>query len=424
MTNNQFPKILVLNAQSIYKNNATGITLRSILREIPEENLMELYRDNTRELVAERFDFESIQIPAKDMPVNYFVRKMMRLSNDYEKDISTMPSTVDTDSYKHIQRRTKMISLFKGLIESTFVCVDKELDEKIKNFGPDIIYTLGASEFILSWAIKLQKKYNTGIVLHYMDNWRETQYTFGKCNQILKKIQDKKLSYLEKKMRYGMTISQAMADAYHQKYGASYLPLMNVAQKMTINERISEEVVFVYAGGLHLGRDCCIKKIANQLEKIANCGANVKLIVYTALKYRGLLADSPFIELRDPVKHEEIERVYELADVLIHVESDNEVLINFTKYSMSTKISEYMMSGRPILCYAPSELASSKYISKHHAGICVDNERDLESSIKMLMEERNRKNMGDNGRKCAEKYHSVEFLRTTIGTVFCERVIK
>lgn len=422
--NEHFPKILVLNAQCIYKNNATGITLRSIIREIPDGKLLELYRDNTTDMVEERFNFSSIQIPAKDMPINYIIRKIMGLSNDYENSKAQISKNIDDNSSKNISNRKRFVLFFKALLESSYIHIDKELDRKIKEFKPDVIYTLGASEYVLTWAVKLQKKYKTRVVLHYMDNWRETQYGFGKCGLLLKKMQDKKISYLESKMRYGLTISEAMADAYHQKYGSSYLTLMNVAQNMDIFEKNSEEVIFIYAGGLHLGRDSCIKKIASILEEKASYGLNVKLIVYTDPQYWCLFDDSPFVEVREPVKHEEIDSVYNLADVLIHAESDSEEYIDFTKYSMSTKISEYMMSGKPILCYAPKCLASAKYIAKYHAGVCVDNENDLRTGIDILMNKNNRNKFGDNGRKCAGINHSIEHLRTTINTVFCEGTYK
>lgn len=41
----KYPNILILNNQSIYNCNATGITLRNILSGWPAENLCELHMD-------------------------------------------------------------------------------------------------------------------------------------------------------------------------------------------------------------------------------------------------------------------------------------------------------------------------------------------------------------------------------------------
>ena len=45
----KYPNILILNNQSIYNCNATGITLRNILSGWPAENLCELHMDSRRE---------------------------------------------------------------------------------------------------------------------------------------------------------------------------------------------------------------------------------------------------------------------------------------------------------------------------------------------------------------------------------------
>ena len=42
----EYPKILIINGQSVNKNNATGITLRSVVSSIPLDNMMEICLDD------------------------------------------------------------------------------------------------------------------------------------------------------------------------------------------------------------------------------------------------------------------------------------------------------------------------------------------------------------------------------------------
>ena len=41
----KYPRVLIVNAQSIYKKNATGITLQSIWSEWDADCLLEIYSD-------------------------------------------------------------------------------------------------------------------------------------------------------------------------------------------------------------------------------------------------------------------------------------------------------------------------------------------------------------------------------------------
>jgi len=51
---------------------------------------------------------------------------------------------------------------------------------------------------------------------------------------------------------------------------------------------------------------------------------------------------------------------------------------------MSTKISEYMASGKPILLFAPTELALSEYIINNNCGIACSNTSELLEAVKRL----------------------------------------
>jgi glycosyltransferase involved in cell wall biosynthesis len=57
--------------------------------------------------------------------------------------------------------------------------------------------------------------------------------------------------------------------------------------------------------------------------------------------------------------------------VLLHVEAFDDTVRAYTRLSLSTKIPQYMSSGRPILAYGPGELASCRYIADCDCGRVV-----------------------------------------------------
>ena len=60
------------------------------------------------------------------------------------------------------------------------------------------------------------------------------------------------------------------------------------------------------------------------------------------------------------------------ADILLHVESNDLQYRSLTRLSVSTKIPEYLISGRLLLAFGPAEVASIKLLSDHNVGCVID----------------------------------------------------
>ena len=65
-------------------------------------------------------------------------------------------------------------------------------------------------------------------------------------------------------------------------------------------------------------------------------------------------------------------REVEVADVLVHVESDDPEVLQNTRLSVSTKIPEYLSSGRLVLGFGPLNVASLALLKKYSLGVVVD----------------------------------------------------
>lgn len=410
----QFGRVLVVNSQSIYKDNATGITMRSILSHIPSENVMELYRYEPNNRASDKFNIRSIQIPPQSMPFNYYLRKMLRLDNYREKNsIAITSCEIGIDySLKDIAK-----IYIKAAAENSFLAPPREFLNIIDEFRPTCIYTLGGSLFIGKWVLFLSKRYSIPIVVHYMDNWRETAYTQDRRLFRLHKKIDKQLDEMESRMSYGMVISDYMGEAYTKKYHKKYLSLMNTVCVEHIPYTSSNKIRIVYAGGLHLGRDKILRDVAECVDK----RKDYTLYIYTSNNDKKAYCSEFFglnVIFKDYVPHEKINEVYKDSDVLIHIESFDPKTVEYTKYSMSTKVPEYMAAGRPIICYAPNCLAAYKYIKKNGVGISVSAPDELSLALDKLKDLPIRLQFGKQGEKTVKLYHSESKLKNVLKEVF------
>lgn len=403
-------RILIVNGQTMNKANATGITLRSIVRQIPIENVLEVFRYQPENTASDAINIRRIQIPPKSMPVNYFSRKLMRLDNYREKTQNGQQNgaTVNTISKKGYLKLG-----LKAMIEQSPIIADREFLRQIDGFSPNVVYTMGGDFYVHKWALYFAKRYDIPIVMHYMDNWRETSYTNGKCVLWIKRMLDRQLEKIEARMDCGLVISQAMADAYQAKYHHEYKALMNTVPQLKISSIAHSTLNFVYAGGLHVGRHKSLHILAEFACKIES----VRVIVYTSVNDRNMyeaLYPNDNVIFKSYVPHERMNEVFEEADVMLHIESFDERVIEFTRYSLSTKIPEYMASGRPILCYAPQNIASYQYISETDCGVCISDESELSAGINELTDIQHRNYYGENGKKNAAQRHSNESMIETL----------
>jgi len=106
-------------------------------------------------------------------------------------------------------------------------------------------------------------------------------------------------------------------------------------------------------------------------------------------------------------------------DVLVHVESFFEEDSARTRLSISTKIPQYMASGKAILAYGPSDLTSLRYINRNRAGVVFTDEGNISGLAGIaweLVESRQlRESLGREGRTAAEVRHA----RGRVSAAFC-----
>ena len=120
-----------------------------------------------------------------------------------------------------------------------------------------------------------------------------------------------------------------------------------------------EQVRLVYMGGLAPDRSMGLRAIGEALAALAGEGLQAKLSIYApAGELAGLkeaLNLPPVMRTVDAVPYREVQEILGDADILVHAESFDPVYRLWTRYSMSTKIPEYMMAGRCVLAYGPGE---------------------------------------------------------------------
>lgn len=388
----EYPNVLIINNQSIYNNNATGITLRSILGAWPTDNLYEMHMDKSF-----RSPNISGQVHSSYMvdlvPLYNVARRIHKLWSKKRESKSNCQSNKTGEGRDFT---CGMRSVLNNIIDISPVSKKIDWNEYLKGFVPDVIYTCGGSVSVMKIALKAARRYNVPIVLHFMDDWAHyLQNEHGLIRQIYKKKIYKWLKKCYAKSAINFAISPYMAQDYEKETGIPHIVLMNavpVEKLVSEPSNHKEPHIFTYAGGLHLERWKALKEIEEILWEFNQKGSQFRLRIYTNLRNNPQVKyfNNAITEIYEAVPHEEISRIMKEADVLVHTETQSPMLMGFFRYSISTKIPEYMAANRPILFYGPKEMRLFQHLKEHEMAFVASDKDELRYCIKELSEDKSK----------------------------------
>ena len=282
--------------------------------------------------------------------------------------------------YKKIKNPTRSYNvIFRDLLWKIPVWKGGGVLEWAQKISPDVIFVyLGGGRYMLDVVLFLSKHLHIPYMVFYGDDY----VLYAPKKRLFDRLQ-----YWRSKRYYSTAINGAlrcfcigdlMAIEYSSFFGKAFYPIMNsVATKEFIpSQSNGDNIVMSYLGGLHLNRWKMLRRLADHLPD------NTIIQIYTGTPLTIEMEEAlshPRIVLHGLVPQEEVERIMIESDILLHVESDEEEYRNYTHLSVSTKIPEYMMAGRLIVAYGPTEVASMKLISSNRLGIVISSDcNDIE----------------------------------------------
>jgi hypothetical protein len=162
-----------------------------------------------------------------------------------------------------------------------------------------------------------------------------------------------------------------------------------------------------YFGNISDGRTDSLIDVANALS---NLDKPYSFDVYGPVgreKDLQKLQSCPLLHYHQPIPYEQVRKLAEDSDLLIHVESFDPFIAKDRKNAFSTKIMDCLASGRPFLLYAPKEMAESRFLQEKGLADCANNKEQLGNFLanfpakksewkeKEIISERNHQKMSD-----------------------------
>ena len=360
-------KILFINI-NFRTDNSSGITISKLVDHIPAENLFLL--STTAEI--------------SDMDI-FGSKKQLGKPQEIDKIRSTKKSFLRKIFVKIIGQKT----IFQKLI------LGDEVKQWLDKICPDYVYFCPESLVNIEVSNEIANYCNSKIIIHVADDKVSINFP-GILGSLYKSKFNQAFEDIVFRSSIRLSISDLMAEEYLKRYGKEFHTFHNPIDynKWQKYRKASfllnkEKIKIVYTGQVESAFQP-ILEFCKALKTINNQEFNIKLILYSKFRSqieREKIDSFSFTKINEYVTQEKIPETLAQADFLFLPLSFNKNM-KFIYFSMPTKTAEYMASGIPIIVYAPSGTALSKYASNGKWGHIINSNKkeDVIDGIIELLE--------------------------------------
>jgi hypothetical protein len=359
----------------VYQNDGVNLLIRTLFNEWPKENLAQIYTGiyyGVGEFCGHYF-----QIGPKERklgwlfyslkPVGFGVLSGQRLDNQNRKrSISVVRRWV-----------ADVVSTFiaSGYWDEFFsVHSSTALENFIRDFKPEVIYTEGYSLSFTELALDIATRLKIPICYFPMDDWHSSLFAGSRVHRKVKEV----ASRLARDASLRFALGPKMTEVMTARYGVPFECLYHADSPQRfdllskINTSPKKELIIGYAGSLFLGR---LTAFQDLLNACAILNRPFRIEVYSESLPPDVpieLVNAPQIKFLPLPDHENLPRTLANCDVLFLPESFDHKYKTAIELSLSTKAHLYMFCRRPILVYGPEWSGTVDYAKRFGWGVIVD----------------------------------------------------
>lgn len=417
-------KILVVSSNSFNPKSNNGKTLEAIFSKFGSNELAQLFFSEN-EAPDWSFCNEYYKITDSDI-VKAALGNV--IEGEQKQQTESMGARKRNKFFPFLKKLFMSSPFFRELIWREKYYIKSDLLHWVEKVNPTSIFLLaGDLCFVYDIALYLHKTLNIPIYSYFTDDY----IIYPKYKSLAGKWHKKKLIELSNRVicesNLLFSIGDEMTREYENHFHRTFYPIMNAIDDAMINRTLSpikkNGVTISYVGGGSRGRIEALIHFG-ELLKDACPGKDILFNVYmpdVLDKKTLVLFNRTGIKFRGPVYGEELQKVKTESDYLLHIESMRKKFYMKTVLSVSTKIPEYLATGKYIIGYGIPWLASMKLLSDNKVGYVVDATGGRSEQVAQL-----KKIMTCPDPSMPEKainYCAQRFVKEKISSDFYERII-
>ena len=433
------PKVLIIG-QPFNNDTGGGITLSNLFKGWDRDKLAVacssyLLLDNIDTDVCNTYYQLGHKEHRWSFPFNYIQRKYTSgILQFSEKKIQNMTIPKSRLRISIISKVFYPVLEYVGIyniINKTRLSV--EFCNWLDEYKPDIIYDQASSRSGILFCLAVQSYLKKPLIFHMMDDWPSTISLEGLFKKYWQRKIDSEFRDLLDQATMLMSISEEMANEYKLRYNKNFITFHNTIdlefwKKHQRKEYdLTDSPTILYAGRIGLGIESSLELIAKAIQGInEELKLSLKFILQTQEKplwiknYQNVIHNS-FVSYND------LPKIFAESDFLLLPYDFTSTSIKYIQFSMPTKAPEFMITGTPIIIFAPEVTAVVKYARKYNwAKVITENDiNEVTKGIKQLIEKKElRQQYAMNAIKIAEKNHNSIKVTNEFKNVICSLVNK
>ena len=418
MVKPQVPKLLIVSRGVWDDTIGTSSTLTNLFEDYEPDRLAHLYIEtiapNTK--CCHRF-FQISEIS--------LVRKLYKWKTQTGHSFDTRkqePAVTDNkiaeeeaSTMQYVRgHRSIWMSFAREILWAFNGWKSNELKRFIMEFSPDVIWLDGSPLPLMNrlydYVLNIAKK---PAVIFMQDD----VYTYESCvsrwsAKLYKWMLRKKVRKVVQQCADMFVISPKMKREYDNIFGLNSTLItkgIDIDGIPPVSYEIHNPLRLVYLGQVIYGRIYSLISIAEALENINADGVKMQLFVYTNNqineedKKKLLVKNNVF--LMPPVPYYDVPRVMNENDVVVFVESFEPQFCNVARLSFSTKICDYLASGKCILAIGPRNIAPIEYLKEEDAAVVATSKDEIVDAIQRLSDKNVVEKYVNQARECAFRNH-------------------
>ena len=268
----------------------------------------------------------------------------------------------------------------------------RELDAFLEEFAPDVLFfPVYSNVYMCRLQNYIANKLKKPVVLYSSDDnysYTAVRHTpLPLLHRFWLRHQEKKLFKRASKV---LVISPRQKEEYDQLFGIDCGVLtkgIDFSQVQYEPKPVGDPIRMVYTGKLIIGRWKSLAKIAEALGEINREKTKMVLDIYTTdalTEEQKAALNRNGCTVRGALELDQVQQVQKEADVLVFVESLEKKFRYTARLSFSTKITDYLKSGKCIFAVGDSQIAPIDNFRRFDSAITATSYAQIGEKLAML----------------------------------------
>lgn len=425
-----FPRILVVTSNNFNLVTGGGITLTNLFRGWPHDRIANLHEDRTPEDLSVCRTFYRLS----DAEIRW--RWPFSLARPWYGRVKERDTANREEATQNRPPSRPWLSKIKHAVGDgvpKYACLTERLMTWVQAFQPTLLYAFLGSLEQMDLTRRLAGRLRVPLVVHMMDDWPAVLYASSWLAPVLRPVVRRSLEELLGCAAARLAICDAMSREYEARYGYRFQAFQNALDTerwlpmSRTDWKAGRPFLVRYVGSIvPSGQRNSLKDIARAVATLSAQGVAIELRVHAPWHESAYLRADGFpaeaVRIDGPPDPASIATLLAGADLLVLPYNFDARSARFIRLSLPTKAPAYMVSGTPILVYAPRDVATAEYARREGWGYVVSSagESHLRTALQLLADDEGlRERLGRRAQQVARTNHDAARVRTAFWDTLC-----